>query len=180
MTLAPLPQVRRVVTEIGADGRSRIAEDGPTLAGFALPGAPFRSDNLWRTGAAPSPVMALDDITAHKGVCPPPAGTVLRVIDFPPQEGTQEEQAARTEQVFKLLYPDARHQPSDRSAGMHETDTVDYAIVLAGELWAVMDDGETLLKAGDILIQRGTNHGWENRSAAMARVAFVLIDATRG
>ena len=63
---------------------------------------------------------------------------------------------------------------------MHTTDTVDYAIVLQGEIWAVMDRDETLLKAGDILVQRGTAHGWENRSADMARIAFVLIDGTRG
>ena len=68
----------------------------------------------------------------------------------------------------------------ERSAGMHTTDTVDYAIVLQGEIWAVMDQDEALLTAGDILIQRGTAHGWENRSDRMARVAFVLVDATRG
>ncbi len=59
---------------------------------------------------------------------------------------------------------------------MHKTDTVDYAIVMSGEIVAVMDDGETLLKAGDVLIQRGTNHAWSNRSDAFCRIAFVLID----
>ena len=62
---------------------------------------------------------------------------------------------------------------------MHTTDTIDYAIVLAGEIWAVMDRDETLMRTGDILIQRGTAHGWENRSDEMARIAFVLIDGTR-
>jgi quercetin dioxygenase-like cupin family protein len=61
--------------------------------------------------------------------------------------------------------------------GMHKTRSLDYAIVLAGEIWAVMDEGETLLKPGDVLIQRGTNHGWSNRAGQPARVAFVLIDA---
>jgi uncharacterized cupin superfamily protein len=56
---------------------------------------------------------------------------------------------------------------------------VDYAIVLHGEIYARMDEGETLLRAGDVLIQRGTNHAWANRSAATARIAFVLIDGTR-
>ncbi|MBN8848485.1 MULTISPECIES: cupin domain-containing protein [unclassified Sphingomonas] len=180
MTLAPLPPVRRVLTAIDGEGRSHIVEDGPSPAGFALPGSPFRSDNIWRTAAAPAPVEAADTITAHKGVLPPPGGTVLRVIDFPPQVGSRAEQAALAAQVFALLYPDADHHTgSERSAGMHTTDTVDYAIVLAGEIWAMMDRDETLLKAGDILIQRGTAHSWENRGAAMARVAFVLIDGTR-
>lgn len=176
----PLPRVRRVVTAIDEEGRSFIAEAGESPAGFALPGSPFRSDNIWRTAAAPAPLEAADDITDHRGVLPPAGGTVLRVIDFPPQVGTREEQAALAAKVFGLLYPDADHQAgSERSAGMHTTDTVDYAIVLAGEIWAVMDRDEALLSQGDILIQRGTAHSWENRSNRMARVAFVLIDATR-
>ncbi|MGJ3628090.1 hypothetical protein AB5I41_15985 [Sphingomonas sp. MMS24-JH45] len=52
--------------------------------------------------------------------------------------------------------------------------------MLQGEIWAVMDRDEALLTAGDVLIQRGTAHGWENRSDRMARIAFVLIDGTRG
>jgi quercetin dioxygenase-like cupin family protein len=61
----------------------------------------------------------------------------------------------------------------------HRTETVDYAIVLEGEIHAVLDEDETVLRAGDVLIQRGTNHAWANRSAKTARVAFVLIDARR-
>jgi uncharacterized cupin superfamily protein len=62
---------------------------------------------------------------------------------------------------------------------MHATDTVDYAIVLEGEIWSVMDEGETLLRAGDVLIQRGTNHAWANRSDKTARIAFILMDGKR-
>ena len=62
---------------------------------------------------------------------------------------------------------------------MHKTATVDYAIVLSGEIYAIMDEGETLLRAGDVLIQRGTNHAWANRSERTARIAFVLIDGSR-
>jgi mannose-6-phosphate isomerase-like protein (cupin superfamily) len=178
MTFEALPQVRRVVTAIDAQGRSYIGGDGPSPASFSLPGSPFRSDNIWRTAAAPSRIDSPDDIMAHHGVGPTPGGTVLRVLDFPPQEGSRDEQMALAAQVFATLYPDARHQPSDRSAGMHETDTIDYAIVLTGEIWAVMDSDETLLKAGNILVQRGTNHAWENRGE-VARVAFVLVDAAR-
>jgi quercetin dioxygenase-like cupin family protein len=68
--------------------------------------------------------------------------------------------------------PDASRHP-----GMHKTDTVDYAIVLSGEIWALMDEGETLLKAGDCLVQRGTNHAWSNRSNQPCLVAFILISA---
>lgn len=181
MAIQPLPPVRRIVTAIDRDGQSYIAEAGESPAVLAMPGSPYRNANMWRTTAAPSPIEAPDTITEHRGVLPPDNGTVLRVIDFPPMLGTREEQAALTAQVFAKLYPDAQHHAdSTRSASMHTTDTIDYAIVLAGEIWAVMDRDETLMTAGDVLIQRGTAHGWENRSAAMARVAFVLIDARRG
>jgi len=67
----------------------------------------------------------------------------------------------------------------DQHPGAHATDTVDCAIVLSGEIYSVIDESETLLKAGDILIQCGTNHGWSNRSNDFARIAFVLIDGKR-
>ena len=176
-----LPAPRRVLTAIDSDGQSYIAEDGSSPAEFVLPGSTYRSTNIWRTAAAPSAISAPDDIAQHRGVLPPASGTVLRVIDFPPiGESTPEERAAAAKAVFAALYPDAvHHEGSARSASMHTTDTIDYAIVLQGEIVAVMDVNETTLRAGDILIQRGTAHGWENRSDAACRVAFVLIDAAR-
>jgi hypothetical protein len=69
--------------------------------------------------------------------------------------------------------PDASRHPA-----MHRTDTVDYALVLSGEVWALMDEGETLLRAGDTLVQRGTNHAWSNRGVQPSLVAFVLVSAT--
>jgi Cupin domain len=68
--------------------------------------------------------------------------------------------------------PDASRHP-----GMHKTDTVDYALVLSGEIWALMDEGETLLRAGDTLVQRGTNHAWSNRGDQPCLVAFILVSA---
>lgn len=63
---------------------------------------------------------------------------------------------------------------------MHVTDSIDDAIVLQGPIVAILDEGETLLRSGVILVQRGTPHAWANRSQAMARVAFILIDGRRG
>jgi hypothetical protein len=176
-----LPTPRRALTAIDDDGRSYIEEDGASPAEFTLPGTTYRSTNMWRTAAAPSAINAPDDITEHRGVLPPPGGTVLRVIDFPPiGDSTPQERAAAAKAVFAALYPDAtHHEGSARSASMHTTDTIDYAIILSGEIVAVMDLGEAVLRAGDILIQRGTAHGWENRGNAICRVAFVLIDAAR-
>jgi uncharacterized cupin superfamily protein len=78
------------------------------------------------------------------------------------------------------MFPDAHHNADDsRHPGMHITDTVDYAILLQGELVAILEENETVMRAGDILIQRGTNHAWANRSQSIARIAFVLIDGAR-
>jgi uncharacterized cupin superfamily protein len=59
---------------------------------------------------------------------------------------------------------------------MHRTETIDYGIVLEGEITLIVDEGETIVRAGDIVIQRGTNHGWANRSRSNCRIAFILID----
>ena len=111
---------------------------------------------------------------------PPKGGTVIRVIDIPPEEQDPELRKRLTEAVFAAQFADAKHNSSSaRHPGMHITDTIDYAILLQGELVAIMDEGETVMRAGDILIQRGTNHAWANRSDAVARIAFILVDGRR-
>ena len=175
-----LPRVRRIVTAIDGEGRSYLAEDGHGPGEKGFPGTPFRSENIWRTGASPAPVGAADDVAAQNALLPPQHGTLLRVIDFPPTAPDPETRRAVAAAVFAAIYPDVAHDAAnERAAGMHTTDTVDYAIVLAGEIVAVMDRDETVMRAGDILIQRGTAHAWENRSGAMARIAFILIDGAR-
>lgn len=176
-----LPPVRRIVTGVSAAGKSCIVEDGVSPAMLTMEGREgYRNNNLWRTLGPEADVNAPDTAIEHRGVLPPPSGTVIRVIDIPPESHDPEERARATSSVFKAMFADADHKPDQRHPGMHATATVDYAILLSGELWAVMDEGETLMRAGDILIQRGTNHAWANRSAEIARIAFVLIDGKRG
>jgi len=94
--------------------------------------------------------------------------------------GTSKTAMIHAAATFGGIFKDASHDKRDgKHPGMHTTDTVDYAIVLEGEIWAVMDEDETLMRAGDVLIQRGTNHAWANRSDKTARIAFVLIDGNR-
>lgn len=173
------PPVRRVVTGHDAQGRSVVVDDGPSPAQKTVPGRPgYRVTNLWRTHAG-GRVDAEDAIAAHEGVLPPPGGTVLRIIEWPVEENTPEALQERLERTFRALYPDADHRPqSDRHPGMHATRTVDYALVLEGEIVAVMEDGERVLRAGDVLIQRGTMHAWANRSGRPVKMAFILVDAT--
>jgi hypothetical protein len=168
-----LPPIRRVVTAEDAEGNSRIVEDAPATAIRTVPERPgYRAVNVWRTNA--------DAVEKHQGILPPKGGTILRVIDFPPEPRDEGELKRMLDATFGGIYKDAAHDKrAGKHPGMHRTETVDYAIVLEGEIWAVMDEGETLLRAGDVLIQRGTNHAWANRSSATARIAFVLIDGTR-
>jgi hypothetical protein len=174
-----LRRFRRVVTGDNASGRSSIVEDSepPALTVAERPG--YRVSNIWVTSDTPASISAPDRVSAHKGILPPARGNLLRIIDYPAEAKDPVERKRQLAATFRKLYPDADHHVDDKHPGMHRTLTVDYAIILAGEIVAMLDDGETVLHAGDILIQRGTNHAWANRSGKPARICFVLIDATK-
>ena len=176
-----LPPIRRVVTGDDAKGNSRIVEDAAASSVRNVPARPgYRAVNVWRTDQTPAKITAADSTPSHQGILPPRNGTILRIIDFPPEPREAADLRQQLDATFGGIYKDAAHdRRAGKHPGMHRTETVDYAIVLEGEIWAVMDDGETLLRAGDVLIQRGTNHAWANRSDRTARIAFVLIDGTR-
>jgi hypothetical protein len=103
---------------------------------------------------------------------------VLRIIEYPPDK---QRVPALAHERDAPADGSGRHEVLDRGnprhPGFHKTSSIDYAIVLFGEIVALMDEGEVILKAGDVLIQRGTNHAWSNRTDEPAHVAFVLIDA---
>jgi hypothetical protein len=176
-----LPQIRRVVTGDDAKGNSRIVEDAPAASIRNVAARPgYRAVNVWRTEQTPARIGASDSTPNHQGILPPGNGTILRIIDFPPEPRDEGELRRQLDATFGGIYKDAAHdRRAGKHPGMHRTETLDYAIVLEGEIWAVMDEGETLLRAGDVLVQRGTNHAWANRSERTARIAFVLIDGTR-
>ena len=155
---------RRVVTGHDAHGRSVFTSDGPVPAAGAAPSGSLFYE-LWATNAAPAPIDTdpintdpintgsintgpTDPAAGPLSVSPAPNGTKIRINELPPGAGSP----------------------------MHRTQTVDYGIVLDGEVVLVLEDSETVLRAGDVVVQRGTSHRWENRSAATARVAFILID----
>ncbi|HTE39906.1 MAG TPA: cupin domain-containing protein [Steroidobacteraceae bacterium] len=175
------PPIRRIVTGHDAEGRSRIESDGPSPAIKLVPERPcYRVTNLWRTVGGTTNIDASDSITEHQGVAPPPGGTVIRIIDIPPEASNPEERKRQAAATFGKLFADADHRLDDRRhPGMHVTESVDYAVMLEGELTAILDNDETVMRAGDVLIQRGTNHAWANRSGKPARVLFVLVAGKR-
>jgi hypothetical protein len=172
-------EIRRVVTGHNAAGRSIFIMDGPCPHVFRRGTGSVAVTDLWETHETPADNGGNADAIDRPFRLPPPRnGSVLRIIEYPPD----------TERVPALAGerdapPDGsgRHEALDRAnprhPGFHKTSSVDYAIVLSGEIFALMDEGEVLLKAGDVLIQRGTNHAWSNRTDAPATLAFVLIDA---
>jgi quercetin dioxygenase-like cupin family protein len=170
--------IRRVVTGHDARGRSVILSDGPSPHVLTLPGRPdFALTNLWVTDRAPASNAGGTDAAARPVVLEPPRnGTIFRVVEFPPDRvagGFDRKAAFAAMGAGHAMDPDASRHP-----GMHKTDTVDYALVLSGEIWALMDEDETLLRAGDTLVQRGTNHAWSNRSNQPCQVAFILVSAS--
>jgi mannose-6-phosphate isomerase-like protein (cupin superfamily) len=173
-----LKPIRRIITGHDAQGRSIIASDEPSPNTLTMLDAPaFGVTDLWVTHDAPADNVAAGDPAARTIVLEPPArGTIFRVVEFPPE--AQVAGTLDTAKAFDALgAAGALDRGSARHPAMHRTQTVDYAIVLSGEIWAVMDVGETLMRAGDCLIQRGTNHSWSNRSHQPCLVAFILVGA---
>jgi hypothetical protein len=170
--------VKRVVTGHDAEGRSRIVIDDQP-AGIVLEKAGgLVLTELWATTETPARLGGSEDRARRsRRIEPDATGSVFRVIEYPPDSV----RLARIEPEahFAAMGAEAADPARRRHPGMHRTRTLDYAIVLSGEIWAVLDEGEVRLAAGDVLVQRGTSHAWSNRSDKPARIAFVLIDGER-
>ena len=153
MSAAP----RRVVTGHDANGKSVVLSDSAPPQNHPMKGAGVGADffEMWNV---PKPVPSLTSTEAREPnerefTIMPVAGHLLRIIDiYPPSQG-------------------------GKRTVMHRTQTLDYAIVIEGEVVLVLDDSEVTLKQSDVVVQRGTDHAWENRSSTMARMAFFHIDA---
>lgn len=172
-------KIRRIVTGIDSEGRSCVIEDSASPHVRTIESRPgFQAVNLWATTRAPAAVTAGDGLDAVSGVAPPLAGTVFRIIDIPPESSDPEETRRRIQATFGNVFPDAhRAEQKAEHPGMHKTDSIDYALILEGEVYAVFENGEAIMRPGDVLIQRGTRHSWANRSDSICRLAFVLVSA---
>jgi mannose-6-phosphate isomerase-like protein (cupin superfamily) len=176
-----LKPVRRIVTGHDDAGKAIVAEAGalPTVVPIEkIPGTVFHE--IWSTSATPAPVGNGADPTLGPLVLPPPRhGSRIRIVDIPPD--TDEflaHGAAGMKEAFTQIGDAAASTVRADSPHplMHRTESVDYGIVLEGAMTLVLDDGEVALAQGDIVIQRGTNHAWANRSGAVCRMLFVLLD----
>jgi quercetin dioxygenase-like cupin family protein len=172
-----MPRIRRVVTTHRADGTAIVRFDGEATNVRVRANGGLVSTLLWTTDRTPATYSNEDRGAVQMGVAPPSGGSVLRVVTFPPEDPTATTDAASVHAEMGL-HEDARGRRAPRHPFMHATESVDYAIVLDGEIDMLLDEDEVHLDTGDILVQQGTNHAWVNRSGAPCTIAFVLIDAT--
>jgi mannose-6-phosphate isomerase-like protein (cupin superfamily) len=169
---------RRVVTGHDDAGKAIVELDSIAPNVRVREGTGFVSTLLWVTDETPA-LGALRTDRADRAIAtaPPPNGTILRVVAFPPV--TPETETVDPAALMRAMGVD--HHGAEggkpRHAFMHRTKSVDYAIVISGEIDMLLDDSEVHLKAGDVVIQQGTNHAWVNRSQDVCKIAFVLIDA---
>ncbi len=175
----PLPPIRRIVTGHNAQGRSCFVSDAPMSTPHHPGGnAAHAIHDVWKSTQSPASntdAAMQAALTGAFRLAPPDRGTVVRVIDLPPDSERDFSTLAQVFNVYGAEDALARNQP--RHPAFHCTRSLDYAVVLEGEVWALMDEGETLMRCGDMLVQRGTNHAWSNRSDRPCRLLFVLIDA---
>jgi quercetin dioxygenase-like cupin family protein len=145
----------------------------------ARPG--YRGTEIWKTSAMPAPITREEDdpTLGPRQMLPPKGGTLIRVTELGPE--TDELRNLSGETVRSLFATAGAEQvstfkPGARHPLMHRTETIDYAVVLEGEITLVLDDQDLVLRQGDVVIQRGNNHSWSNRSGKMVRMLYILVD----
>jgi quercetin dioxygenase-like cupin family protein len=174
--------IRRVVTGHDKSGKAIVISDGlaPNVKSNPLrPG--HRSSDIWKTNAMPVALTAAeaDPTLGPRTIHPAPQGTVIRIAELQPESADVRDMSAeKAREVFAAMGNESASMfgRGGRHPMMHRTETIDYAVVLEGEITLILDDADVQLKAGDVVIQRGTSHAWSNRSQKTCRMLYVLID----
>ncbi|MCR9139998.1 MAG: cupin domain-containing protein [Alphaproteobacteria bacterium] len=171
---------RRVVTGHDESGVATVIRDETASCILQRPNRPgVTLTNFWQHDTTPAPMERHDDpVSGPLILHPPKNGAVFRVVQFDPEDP---EVLAKLDgkAAFAEMGAGANVVEGARHPFMHRTDSVDYSIVLTGEIYMMMDVDEYLLKAGDVVIQQGTNHAWSNRGTEPCIIMFVLNDAVK-
>src|SRR5262245_58862080 len=169
--------VRRVVTTIDSKDKAVVLLDSINPHKKVRPQTQTVSRLLWGTDQPPADLTGRADRAAiDTRVLPPPGRTVSRLLRLRPETRETSNVAPHPRQQSLRAGAPKRGLPP-RHPSLHRTRTVDYAVVMAGEIDMLRDDSEIRLKAGDVLVQQGTNHAWVNRGTEPCRIAFILVDA---
>ncbi|PIT00354.1 hypothetical protein TSA1_05975 [Bradyrhizobium nitroreducens] len=175
--------VRRVVTGKNASGKSVVVSDGPSPREMALKHTPgFVSAPIWMSEATPSLSAVANDPMSKAGasLLPTAGGSTFMIVTFPPDSVmmSPDFDPAKAGPEHLVATPGIAETFEMENPGMHTTPTVDYAVVLDGEIWLELDDGETVnLKPRDTIVQQAARHGWRNKGSKPATLAFVLLGA---
>jgi mannose-6-phosphate isomerase-like protein (cupin superfamily) len=174
---AEWPRVpRRVVTDV-RDGRSVVMSDGPTPNAHVYDSIPGMMTSVLYATAASATYPVGETAPPRGRLVPAPGETTLLIVTFPPDStfgrNDFDPEAAGTEQYD--FAPDFAERFELENPGVHQTDSIDYDIVLDGEIWLELDEGTTHLRAGDVVVQRGTRHAWRNPGDRPATLCFVLV-----
>jgi mannose-6-phosphate isomerase-like protein (cupin superfamily) len=169
--------IRRVVTGLDANNKAVVLFDSRLPLGVGPYG--LASTNMWITESYPPALSFTPDDPAKKpiGISPPDNGTKFRVVEFPPLDAATE---AKMDPNFLMKTvgdkAPARGVPVTHPL-MHRTRSLDYAVVLSGEIDMMLDETSVHLKPGDTIVQQATNHAWINRGKEPCRILFVLMDS---
>jgi mannose-6-phosphate isomerase-like protein (cupin superfamily) len=173
--------VRRVVTGHDSNGKAVVVSDGPAPVHTNPLRPGQRSHEVWKTSAMPIPIgrEEPDPVTGKRQLHPAPHGTMFRISEVPPESDAI--RSMTPEQAREAFRASGAEEASTWGRGgrhplMHRTETVDYAVVLEGEITLLLDNEDVKLRAGDVVIQRGTSHAWSNRSGKPVKMLYVLID----
>lgn len=171
---------RRVVTGHDENGVATVISDEEASCILSRPNRPgVTLTNLWMNDKTPAAMELHDDpVTGPLILHPPKNGSVFRIVQFDPEDP---EVLAKLDgkSAFAEMGAGANIVENARHPFMHRTDSLDYTVVLSGEIYMMMDEDEYLLKAGDTVVQQGTNHAWSNRGTEPCLIAFILVDAEK-
>ena len=173
-------KIRRVVTGHDENGVATVIMDGEASCILRRPNRPgVTLTNLWQSEKSPADMeLHADPVNGPLILHPPKNGSVFRIVQFDPED-PQQLATLDGKAAFAEMGASASIVEGARHPFMHRTDSLDYAVVLTGEIYMMMDEDEYLLKAGDVVVQQGTNHAWSNRGSKPCQIAFVLIDADK-
>jgi mannose-6-phosphate isomerase-like protein (cupin superfamily) len=173
-------KIRRVVTGHDENGVAKVIMDGDAECILSRPNRPgVTLTNLWQADRTPAQMERHDDpVEGPLVLHPPKNGSVFRIVQFDPEDPEVLKNLDGAA-AFAEMGAGANVVQGARHPFMHRTDSLDYAVILTGEIYMMMDEDEVLLKAGDTVVQQGTNHAWSNRGTEPCQIAFILVDAVK-
>ncbi len=169
--------VRRIVTGVDGNGKSYVVTDGATTGSIDL--GRLQADDIWVDDpAAPDPAAERDPVSGVLSLTPPVGGSTVRIVTFRPpgaSDWPDDDAVAAARERWHTGHAMEALPPGEPA--WHTTDTIDYGIILSGEVDLLLDDGATRCRAGDVVVQRRTRHAWKVVGDEPCRVAFVLISS---